>query len=243
MKKIELWVVAGIVLLVLGCASSEKSSPAGEGGKNVEKSPFRNTQWGMSREQVEKAEKTAVAVISPKADELVYDGTLLGKIPVRITYHFQDGRLRRGTYRVTDPGSIMEYTIFRLVLGRKYGKPFNEARTPDLVQMSWLTPETEVDLLGEGTNLDRYSLQTPGASQEIKLSFIKINYYDRRWFGHSVEETEKAEADVDESEKLYRQLIGDWVEIYPSYRDYMDGAMMLEPGETYVYDPEFYDDF
>ncbi len=243
MKKNALCFFTLVSLFVLGCASSDKSPPAAPGEKARDDTPFRNARWGMSMEQVEQAEKKGVAQISPEADELVYEASLLGKVPVRIVYHFQDGKLRRGTYQVEHPGSIMEYTIFRLVLGRKYGKPFNEARTPQMVQMSWRTPESEIDLLGDGKNLERYSLQKPEASQKIELASIRANYYDRRWFGHSVEETEKAEGNVDESEKLYQQLFGDWVEIYPSYRDYMAGAMMLEPGETYVYDPEFYDDF
>ena len=238
MKRIFIVLLWSTPLLLLGCASDRQpATPADRGGD------FRSACWSMDQAQVRAVEKGAIPVPQSPEDKLIYKGRLLGKIKVEIIYHFEDGKLRRGTYRVTEPGGIMEYTIFRILLSEKYGKPYTVAGITTMAESSWLTPETEIDLLAEGEGLERYKLDEPEASRSIALASLKINYYDRIWFARSIKRTVKAESQEDESQKMYQQLIGDWVQVYPSYRDYLDMGMMLEPGETYVYDPEYYDDF
>jgi|GEM_PF-1217607 len=225
-------------LLFLGCASDRQpATPADKTGN------FRRACWGMDRVQVEAVEKSALPAARSPESQLIYEGKLLGKIKVEIIYHFEDGKLKRGTYRVTEPGGIMEYTIFRILLNKKYGKPYSIDRIMTMAESSWLTPETEIDLWAEGTGLDRYDLSKPEDSLSIALNSLEINYYDRNWFAHDIKRTVKEESRINESEQMYQKLIGDWVEIYPSYRGYLDMGMMLEPGEEYVYDPEYYDDF
>ena len=242
MKRYFIVILGSVFLLLLGCTSDRQpATPAGKAGRGG--GGFRNACWGMGRAQVRAVEKSAIPVPRSPEDKLIYEGRLLGKIKVEIIYHFEDGKLKRGTYRVTDPGGIMEYTIFRILLSEKYGKPYTVAGITTMAESSWLTPETEIDLLAEGTGLERYKLDKPEASRSIALASLEINYYDRSWFARGIERTVKEESRIDESEKLYQKLIGDWVEIYPSYRNYMNMDMMLQPGETYVYDPEYYDDF
>ena len=194
-------------------------------------------------EEVEGTLEDAGAVISRSPDELVCRDTLLKKFPAEAVYHFTDGELRRGAYRVGGPESIIEYTIFRLVLARKYGPVHSEAAAPEVIEAVWLTPRTEIDLAGSGSGLEGYAFLYPERGRSGRLAKIEVNYYDRGWFARDRKRTAREEASARESEDLYRKLIGDWVRVYPSYRDYMEGAMMLQPGETYVYDPEYYDDF
>jgi len=237
--------VAGLIafatLLLFGCASGERT-PTADAGPPPE-GDFRGAVWGMGMEEVEGSLEDPAAIISRTPDELVCRDTLLQKFSAEAVYHFADGKLRRGGYRVSGPGGIIEYTIFRLVLARKYGPVHSETAAPDIIEAVWLTPRTEIDLSGTGVGLEKYSFLHPERSRGCELAKIEINYYDRGWFDRDRKRTAKEEASVRESENLYQKLIGDWVQVYPSYRTYMEGAMMLEPGETYVYDPEYYDDF
>ena len=193
---------------------------------------------------MEKGEKTGSLVAGAPADELVYDGKLLGKIPVKITYHFQDGKLRRGTYEVISPESVMEYTIFQIILSRKYGRPRQTTETSEMAETNWVTPDTEIDLLAEGSQMDRYSLEKPEVSRSIELTALKSNYYDRAWFARSIKKSVKEEADLNESETYYQKLIGDWVQVFPSYRSCIGydpflfpGDPMFFPTDAYVYEP------
>lgn len=233
--------VAGTVLLLFGCAS-------GNGTSRVDAGPppggdFRGAVWGMGMAEVEGTLEDAGAVISRTSDELVCRDTLLKRFSAEAVYYFTDGKLRRGGYRIADPAGIIEYTIFRLVLARKYGPVHSEAAAPEVIETVWLTSRTEIDLSGSGSSLEGYSFHHPERSRSGELAKIEINYFDRKWFDRDRKRTAKEEASGRESEDLYRKLIGDWVRVYPSYRTYMEGAMMLEPGETYVYDPEYYNDF
>ncbi len=231
--------LAVTVLVLFGCAGMEKSSspPPPPGGD------FRGASWGMGMDEVEETLAANLEIVSRAPDELVVRDTLLKRFPAEAGYHFTDGRLRRGSYRVAEAGKVIDYTIFRIVIGRKYGPAHNQSAAPETIEAVWLTPRTEIDLTGSGEDLENYDFLHPGPARDGELDRIEINYYDRAWFTRDLERSEKTEAAIGESEDLYRKLIGDWVQVFPSYRDYMDGAMMLEPGETYVYDPEFYDDF
>lgn len=231
----------GIALLVLGCAGGKRNAPPPAAPPSG--GDFRGAAWGMEMEDVEGTLEDVSAVISRTPDMLVCRDTLLKRFPVEAVYYFTEGKLRRGSYRVVDLDGIIDYTIFRIVLARKYGPVYSEASAPEEIEAVWLSPRTEIDLTGSGNALEEYSLFDPERSREGELAKIEINYYDRKWFDRDRERTEKTEAAVKESEALYQQLIGDWIEVYPSYRDYMEGAMMLEPGETYVYDPGYYNDF
>ncbi len=230
--------LAATVLVLLGCAGRQGSTPP-----PPPEGDFRGAAWGMGIDEIEQSLKAHSEVVSRSADELVVRDTLLNRFPAEVGYHFTDGRFRRGSYRVAAVGKVIDYTIFRIVLGRKYGPVHSAVAVPEEVEAVWLTPRTEIDLAGKGSGLGGYAFLHPERSRDGELSRIEINYYDRDWFARDLERTEKTEAAIGESEDLYRKLIGDWVQVFPSYRDYMEGSMMLEPGETYVYDPEFYDDF
>jgi len=243
MNKNAIVIIWSISMLILGCASdrqavnpADKTVAAGGG--------FRDASWGSNMDEVVKGEKTLTPVAGSPADELVYDGKLLGKIPVKITYHFKDGKLRRGTYQVTRPKSVMEYTLFQIILSRKYGRPSQAAETSEMAETNWLTPGTEIDLLADGSQMNNYSLEKPEVSRSIELTALKLNYYDRTWFARSIKKSQKQAADLNESETYYQKLIGDWVQVFPSYRSCIGydpflfpGDPMFMPTDAYVYEP------
>ncbi len=238
--KLELaGLLAGTTLLLIGCAGGRRAAapPPPPGGD------FRGAAWGMEMEEVLGTLEDTAAVVSRAPEELVVRDTLLKRFPAEAGYHFTGGKLRRGSYRIAAAGKVIEYTIFRIVLGRKYGPAHSEAAVPEEVEAVWLTPRSEIDLAGKGRGLGGYAFLHPERSRDGELTEVEINYYDREWFARDRRRSEKTEASIGESEDLYRKLIGNWVQVFPSYRDYMEGAMMLEPGETYVYDPEAYNDF
>ena len=240
MKRSTGILAVGLMLFISGCASTGSAPPA---SAPPPEGDFRGAAWGMSMEEVEGSLEDPSAVTSRSPEELVCRDTLLEKFPAEAFYGFTDGKLRRGGYRVPGLGKVIDYTIFRLVLARKYGPVHSQASAPEVVEAVWLTPRTEIDLSGSGSRLEAYSFFHPERSRSAELDKIEVNYYDREWFARDRKRTEKTEAAIGESEDLYRKLIGDWVQVFPSYRDYMEGAMMLEPGETYVYDPSYYNDF
>ena len=230
--------LAGTTLLLIGCAGRQReAAPPPPGGD------FRGAAWGMEMDEVLGTLENSAAVVSRAPDELVVRDTLMKRFPAEAGYHFIDGKFRRGSYRISAGGKVIEYTIFRIVLARKYGPVHSETAAPETVEAVWLTPRTEIDLTGKGSGLEDYALLHPERSRGGELTGVEINYYDRGWFARDLERSEKTEASIGESEDLYRKLIGDWVQVFPSYGDYMEGAMMLEPGETYVYDPSYYNDF
>ena len=242
MNKYFMVILGSISLLLLGCASSHQSVPADKSDKGG--GGFRGLAWGTDKTEVEGREKTRTPVAGSPADELVYDGKLLGKIPVEITYHFKDGQLRRGTYQVIRPKSVMEYTLFQIILSRKYGRPYQAAETSEMAETNWLTPGTEIDLLADGRQMNNYSLDKPEISRSVELTALKLNYYDRVWFARSIQKSVKEEADLKESETYYQKLIGDWVQVFPSYQSCIGydpflfpGDPMFVPGEEYEYEP------
>ncbi|GAH68180.1 unnamed protein product, partial [marine sediment metagenome] len=104
MKRNAVVILWSITMLLLGCASDRQpvtqTDKAGGGGGG-----FRAASWGMNMEEVKEVEKKGTIIPGSPTDELIYKDTLLGKIPARVTYHFKNGQLRRGTYRLTDPRS------------------------------------------------------------------------------------------------------------------------------------------
>lgn len=235
--------IAWIALLFLGCAT-DKQLVKTEGKIDHESGGFRGVSWGSDQATVEKKEVQGNLLSGTSDDELVYQGKLLGKIPVEIVYHFKKGKLRRGTYQVIRSKSIMEYTLFHIILSRKYGRPYQDAKTSEMMESNWLTQDTEIDLLAEGSRIIEYLLEKPEVSKSIDLVSLKINYYDRAWFSQSIRRTEKEEAEVNESETYYQKLIGDWVQVFPSYRSCIGydpflfpGDPMFLPEDAYVYEP------
>ena len=242
MKKYFIVLLGSISVLFLGCASSHQSVTADKADKGG--GGFRGSVWGTDKAEVEKGENRGSLIVGSPAEELVYDGKLLGKIPVKITYYFEDGKLRRGTYQVVRPKSVMEYTLFQIILSRKHGRPYQNAETSEMVETNWLTPDTEIDLLADGNQMESYSLKKPEVSRAVELTALKVNYYDRSWFARSINKSEKVEADLNESETFYQKLIGDWVQVFPSYRSCIGydpflfpGDPMVFPADEYVYEP------
>ncbi len=235
----------GLILLTViclsGCAAGERTRISDT--PPPERGDFRGMVWGMEQEAVAAMIPGDTYVVSCTPDRLVIRERILDRFVAEAAYHFSDGRLNRGSYRVGDPEGVIDYTIFRMVLEGAYGPVYSEVAAPEIVETVWLTPRTEIDLSGSGRDLEGYTFLHPEGSRGARLDRIKVNYYDREYFARERKKTVRAEAALAESEELYQKLIGDWVQVYPDYRSYLERAVMLQPGGTYLYEPEYYDPF
>lgn len=88
-------------------------------------SDFRDAEWGMPRERVEKLEKTEP--IYSKTDVLTFKGKIANN-RVNILYEFSENKLITGTYQFIDnhPNGnvyIQDYEKMNEFLDTKYGKP------------------------------------------------------------------------------------------------------------------------
>lgn len=86
---------------------------------------FRDTEWGMSSEQVQSLEKTEP--IYPKKDTLTFKGKVAGK-RVDIIYEFKNDKLKAGIYIFTEKNInnnvyIQDYDKTNEFLDLKYGNP------------------------------------------------------------------------------------------------------------------------
>ena len=88
-------------------------------------SDFRDTQWGMSKEQVLSIEKTRP--IYYNNESLTFRGKL-ANIQVHIIYKFSDNKLKSGVYQFVQNYSnnnvyLKDYKIINDLLDIKYGNP------------------------------------------------------------------------------------------------------------------------
>jgi len=90
-------------------------------------SDFRDAEWGMTKEQIEKLEKTES--IYSKTDTLTFKGKIANN-RVNIIYEFSGNKLITGVYQFVDnhPNAnvyIQDYEKINESLDLKYGKPEN----------------------------------------------------------------------------------------------------------------------
>lgn len=241
MRKKLTGLTALTALLLLGCAAGERTRISAT--PPPQRGDFRGAVWGMEQEAVAALIPDDTYVISSTPESLVIRERVLDRFTAEATYHFRGEKLNRGSYRIDDPETVLDYTIFRMVLEGAYGPVYSKVAAPEIIETVWLTPRTEIDLSGVGRNLEGYSFFHPEGSRGAGLDGIKVNYYDREYFARDIRKTVRAEAAIGESEELYRELIGNWVQVYPGYRSYLERAVMLQPGQTYLYEPEYYDPF
>ena len=88
-------------------------------------SDFRDSEWGMSKEQIELLEKTQP--VYPEKDTLTYIGKV-ADLQVNIIYKFTDNKLKVGTYKfITKYANnnvyLRDYEKINDFLDLKYGKP------------------------------------------------------------------------------------------------------------------------
>jgi len=141
---------------------------------------FRNTFWGMSKEQVVKTEKAEM--LNEIENKVTYLETVVN-YPALVVYNFENNKLIWGSYGFkqvndTDDEYLQDFINFNTVLTNKYGKsknldrwtnkdseykdnPVSAVREGDLVMWrSWETPTTVIKLImygyGGNFNLDTY---------------------------------------------------------------------------------------
>lgn len=88
-------------------------------------SDFREAEWGMSKEQVKKLEKTEPLFL--QNDTLTFKGKVANSA-VHIIYEFIDNQLKKGTYKFTarrvNPNVyLQDYAKINEFIELKYGKP------------------------------------------------------------------------------------------------------------------------
>ena len=210
--------VAAAGLIMAGCASAPPDSREEGAGAGIYN--FQQAFWGMSRNRVAETVSDSFELVESKPQLLSYKGKLKGKIPVRIEYHFRDGRLIRGSYLFNDNPGQAEYSLIQYTLTKKYGAPVNIGRTESMAEATWEAGPTEIDILARGAHLKDYR---PGKIDDtIQIDSIALNYYDRAPYRKEAEAMAKEEKEDRESSELYQRYIGDWVELYPDYYAYDD---------------------
>ena len=167
---------------------------------------FRQATWGMNEEEVRAGEEDSVLNPGAPPGQLSYDGVLLGKLKVRITYWFEGGKLVRGGYTFSSPLRVKDFEMLRSVLTRKYGPPRSDASSGGIDEVTWLTAKTEIDLEGRGSS-------SRGAAGDGSYEKVEINYYDRNWCARSIKKTAEAEAGEAETERFRDNTIGGWVQV------------------------------
>ena len=149
-------------------------------GINSFSADFRQTDWGMSIEQVKKTEKGEI--LKESTDKITYVETVVN-YPALLVFKFNENRLIWGSYGFkqindTDEEYLEDFINFNTVISNKYGKgevldrwtnkdseykddPAMAVKEGDLVMWrSWETPTTVIKLIiygyGGKFNLDTY---------------------------------------------------------------------------------------
>jgi len=158
---------------------------------------FRNTEWGMSREQIQKTESGEL--LEDSNNKITYIETLVN-YPVLLVYKFNENKLIWASYGLrqvndTDDEYLEDFINFDAVITKKYGKskkldkwtekdseykddPALAVKKGDLVMWrSWESPTTIIKLIMYGYsskfNLDtyyfskKYSDKTSGVFRDI----------------------------------------------------------------------------
>ncbi len=172
-------------------ADMNPASPKEE-TKNQESSSqtdFRDTKWGMSKEEIRKIEKAKL--IKEEGNLMFYEGQVGGKICL-IVYIFVQDKLVRSKYMVTEKHTnqndyISDYKSLKELLTQKYGKPTeddefwkNDLYKDDYSQWGfavslghhsyytiWETPSTKIFDSLTGDNY-RITLQIEYVSKQFK---------------------------------------------------------------------------
>lgn len=144
---------------------------------------FRQTNWGISKEQVKLSEKGEIEYLRDREGYIEYELTYevkLGLYNYHCYYYFVEDKLYKCEYRHTNTIfdnsgfiAITEYKRFKKVLIEKYGKPFGQDERNVYVSLgsSWDTPTTKIKLYCS-TWLDSLSLTYE--SKELKSWVDKI---------------------------------------------------------------------
>ena len=141
---------------------------------------FRNTTWGMTKDQVKKTENNEI--VKEGSDNISYIETVVN-YPALVVYKFHDNKLIWGSYsfkQVNDKDDeyLEDFINFEEAISSKYGKgkkldrwnnsesnykndPAKAVRAGDLIMWrSWETPTTTIKLIMYGYkdsfNIDSY---------------------------------------------------------------------------------------
>jgi hypothetical protein len=90
---------------------------------------FRNTHWGMSRDEVKKIEKTSS--LNKFGGTFYYVGEIFNFKSIIIYVFNKNNKLKKGTYIIKQPHTvkddyIIDYYYILKKLKKKYGTPANE---------------------------------------------------------------------------------------------------------------------
>ena len=146
---------------------------------------FRKTKWGMSQEEVLKAEGIPAKKISK---EIIFFKTALSKRNAEIEYHFSNGKLEKASYVIYEgyyapQKHRNDYLMFDEILEKKYGKPSfhnnkwsggesfkNDIDDATAIYFGYLTLETKWDV---GKNSIGHIMHKAGSDGGI---FHSISY-------------------------------------------------------------------
>lgn len=148
---------------------------------------FRNTTWGMTKEQVKETEN--IEIVNENPDKISYIETVVN-YPALLVYKFHDNKLIWGSYSFqqvndNDEEYLKDFIKFEEVISSKYGKgkkldkwnnsdsefkndPAMAVRAGDLIMWSsWETPTTLIKLIMYGYK-DKFNIDSYYFSRKYK---------------------------------------------------------------------------
>ena len=191
MKKITIILTIALCLLsfmVISCLTQESYN-------------FRKTTWGMSKEEVEKAEQGTEKLLSKDEHWLGYK-EIVGGLECNLWYEFFHNKLVSAAYQFCkeyiDPdGYIYDYRHLRALLKEKYGEP-NTAFSDDPTEWEegessywtwWFYPNGEEENNETGISLELYDSTDTEDKPLLQIEYWSIKLLP--W----IREMEKMEAD------------------------------------------------
>jgi hypothetical protein len=170
--------------------------------RSLTRTHFRNTRWGMSREQVKASE--ASKLLKDDGRIIMYDGEV-ASLKTYVAYMFTGDQLTRGSYQLLTKHSqqndyIDDFERLKKLLVEKYGKPnkdivnWKDSLYKDDPQKygfavslghlvygaTWETPETNIMVMLSG---DNYKIN------------LEVNYFGAKLMP----------VDSEESKRIYRK--------------------------------------
>ena len=181
---------------------------------------FRETNWGMSKEQVKEIEKNILLIGEDSIQDSIigcdgslhYNGEVNG-LKCGIYYYFIEDRLVSATYKKVDSivrfkvKFISNYKSLKSYLRKKYGKPYDDGI--EMIKNEPIAPYAMVVWENPTDSIYQIILLLMGFEDRNKIEWL-INYQSRE--GKNIKEyladyteKEKAKADYIEREKAKKE--------------------------------------
>lgn len=180
-------------------APIEQTTPITTTQKMIENPDFRNTKWGMTKDEVKASENIEASTLDEVADnELFYPNIKLLDYPCTMIYYFQDEKLYQGLYNITTEHSIKnDYISDYDNLKKNYIEVYGEPKKDNVVWKDDLlkdNPEDYGNAVYAGHlkyssiwETDTTNIYLILSSDNYNMTFIVI--YEQKGFVEKVDKT------------------------------------------------------